>query len=151
MNHSTPGFPVHHQLTESTQTHVHWVSDAIQPFHPLSSPSPPALNLFQHQRLFPSLEEFSTFFCDPHKGFGVVNKAEVDVFLELSAFSMIQHMLEIWSLVPLSFLNPAWTSRSSQFTYCWSLAWRILSITSGPRRKEQGPHKRRTQTCLWRS
>ena len=45
------------------------------------------------------------------------------------AFLMIQQMLAIWSLVPLAFLNPAWTSGSSQFTYCWSLAWRILSIT----------------------
>ena len=45
MNHSTPGLPVHHQLPESIQTHVHCVSDAIQPSHPLSSPSPPALNL----------------------------------------------------------------------------------------------------------
>ena len=45
MNRSTPGLPVHHQLPEFTQTHVHWVSDAIQPSHPLSSPSPPAFNL----------------------------------------------------------------------------------------------------------
>ena len=52
MNCITPGLPVHHQLPESTQTHVHWVSDAIQPYHPLSSPSPPALNLSQHQGLF---------------------------------------------------------------------------------------------------
>ena len=52
VNHSTPGLPVHHQLPESTQTHVHWGSDAIQPSHPLSSPSPPALNLSQHQGLF---------------------------------------------------------------------------------------------------
>ena len=52
MNHRTRGLPVHHQLPESTQTHVHWVSDAIQPSHPLSSPSPPALNLSQHQGLF---------------------------------------------------------------------------------------------------
>ena len=51
MNHSTPGLPVHHQLPESTQTHVHRVGDAIQPSHPLSSPSP-ALNLSQHQGLF---------------------------------------------------------------------------------------------------
>ena len=49
MNRSTPGLPVHPQLLEFTQTHVHWVSDAIQPSHPLSSPSPPALNLSQHQ------------------------------------------------------------------------------------------------------
>ena len=52
MNHSTPGLHVHHQLPVSTQTHIHWVSDAIQPSHPLSSPSPPALNLSQHQGLF---------------------------------------------------------------------------------------------------
>ena len=52
MNHSTPGLSVHHQLPEFTQTHVHRVSDAIQPSHPLSSPSPPALNLSQHQGLF---------------------------------------------------------------------------------------------------
>ena len=51
MNRSSPGLPVHHQLLEFTQTHVHWVSDAIQPSHPLSSPSP-ALNLSQHQGLF---------------------------------------------------------------------------------------------------
>ena len=47
-----PGFPVHHQLPELTQTHVHPVGDAIQPSHPLSSPSPPAFNLCQHQGLF---------------------------------------------------------------------------------------------------
>ena len=51
MNGSTPGLPVHHQLLESTQTHVHWVGDAIQSSHPLSSPSPPVLNLSQHQGL----------------------------------------------------------------------------------------------------
>ena len=52
MNHSTPGLPVHHQLPESTQTHVHRVGDAIQLSYPLSSPSPPVLNLSQHQGLF---------------------------------------------------------------------------------------------------
>ena len=51
MNCSMPGLPVHHQLPESTHTHVHRVGDAIQPSHPLSSPSPPALNLSQHQGL----------------------------------------------------------------------------------------------------
>ena len=48
MGCSTPGLPVHHQLPEFTQTHVHWVGDAIQPSHPLSSPSPPTFNLSQH-------------------------------------------------------------------------------------------------------
>ena len=51
MDCSMPGLPVHHQLPEFTQTHVHWVGDAIQPSHPLSSPSPLAFNLSQHQGL----------------------------------------------------------------------------------------------------
>ena len=52
MNRSTPGLPVHHQLPESIQTHVHQVGDAIQPSHPLLSPSPPAHTPSQHQGLF---------------------------------------------------------------------------------------------------
>ena len=52
MDYSMPGLPVHHQHPESTQTHVHRVSDTIQASHPLSSPSPPAFNLSQHQGLF---------------------------------------------------------------------------------------------------
>ena len=52
MNRSMPGLPVHHQLPEFTQTHMHWVGDAIQPSHPLSSPTPPAPNPSQHQGLF---------------------------------------------------------------------------------------------------
>ena len=52
VNYSTPGLPIHHQLPEFTQAHVHRVSDAIQPSHPLLSPSPPTLNLSQHQGLF---------------------------------------------------------------------------------------------------
>ena len=52
LNCCTPRLPVHYQLPESTQTHVHWVGDAVQPSHPLLSPSPPAFNLSQHQGLF---------------------------------------------------------------------------------------------------
>ena len=52
MNRSTRSLPVHHQLPEFAQTHVDWVGDAIQPSHPLSSPSPPVFNLSQHQGLF---------------------------------------------------------------------------------------------------
>ena len=64
------------------------------------------------------------------KGFGIVNKAEIYIFFWKSlAFSMIQWMLAIWSLVPLPLLKPAWTSRSSRFTYCSSPSWRILSTT----------------------
>ena len=56
------------------------------------------------------------------KGFGIVNKPE-DVFWNSLTFLMTQSMLVIWSLAPLPFLKTAWTSGSSQFTYCWSLAW----------------------------
>ena len=59
MNRSTPGLPVHHQLPEFTQTHVHRVGDAIQPSHPLSSPSPPAPNPSQHQESFPMSQLFA--------------------------------------------------------------------------------------------
>ena len=55
MNSSTAGFPVHHQILEFAQTHVHHVGDAIQPSHPLSSPYPPAFNLNQHQGVFQSV------------------------------------------------------------------------------------------------
>ena len=63
------------------------------------------------------------------KDFGVVNTAEADVFLELSCF--FYDPMDVGNLISCSsaFLNPAWTSGSSQFTYCWSMAWRILSIT----------------------
>ena len=63
------------------------------------------------------------------KGFDIVNIAEIDGSWNSLAFSVRQWMLAVWSLVPLPFLNPVCTSGSSQFTYCWSLAWRILSIT----------------------
>ena len=66
MDCSTPGFPVHYQLLEPTQTHVHTVGDAIQPSHPLSSPSPPTFNLSQHQP-FP----VSQFFASDGQSIGV--------------------------------------------------------------------------------
>ena len=63
------------------------------------------------------------------KGFSIVSEAEVDVFWNSLAFSMIQHMLAIWLLVPLYFLNRAWISGSSPFMYCWNLSWWISRIT----------------------
>ena len=62
MDGSTPGFSVHHHLPEFAQTHVHWVSDAIQPSHPLSPPSPPTFNLSQHQGLFKWVREAPLIF-----------------------------------------------------------------------------------------
>ena len=63
------------------------------------------------------------------KGFRLVNEADVDVFLEHPCFCCDPTDVGNLFLVPLPFLNPAWTPGISQFTYCWSLAWRILSIT----------------------
>ena len=63
------------------------------------------------------------------KALGQSIKKKQIFFWNSLAFSMIQQMLAIWSPVPLPFLKPAWTSGGSQFTYCWSLAWRILSVT----------------------
>ena len=66
MDCSTPGLPVHHQLPEFTQTHVHWVSDAIQLSYPLSSPSLPTFNLSQHQGLFKWFWENLPVWATPH-------------------------------------------------------------------------------------
>ena len=75
-----------------------------------------------YSHLFQSFPQFLVIHTV--KGFGIVNKAEVDIFLELSLFwwSSGDWQFDLWFLC---FLNPAWTSGSSQFTYCWSLAWRI--------------------------
>ena len=81
MNHSTPGLPVHHQLPKFTQTHIHRVGDTIQPSHPLSSPSPPALNPSQHQSLsnestlgmrWPKYWSFSFSICPSNEHQGLI-------------------------------------------------------------------------------
>ena len=77
---STPGFPVHHQLPEFTQTHVRRVRDAIQPFHPLLSPSAPAFNLSQHQGPF----QMSQFFTSGGQSIGVLASASVSPSNEYS-------------------------------------------------------------------
>ena len=66
-----PGFPVHHQLLELTQTHVHWVGDATQPSHPLSSPLPPAFSLSQYQGLFQWVNS-------SHQGYSLQGRKETD-------------------------------------------------------------------------
>ena len=73
MDCSTPGFPIHHQLPEFTQTHVHRVGDDIQASHPLSSPSPPAFNFAQHQGLF----QWVSFFASGGQSNGVSTSASV--------------------------------------------------------------------------
>ena len=85
-----------------------------------------ASNIIWYSHLFKDVPQFIVIHTV--KGFGIVNEAEVDIFLEFSCF-FFQWMLAIWSPVPLPFLNPAWTCGSFWFTYYWSPAWRILSIT----------------------
>ena len=70
---SMPGLPVHHQLLEFTQTHLHWVDDAIQPSHPLLSPSPPTFSLSQHQGLF----KWVSFFASGGQSIGISDLASV--------------------------------------------------------------------------
>ena len=76
------------------------------------------------------LRFFHFFVIHAVKHFSIVNEAEVDIFLELPCFFYDPTDTGIWSLVPLPFPNPAWTSGSSQFMYCWRLTWRILYIAS---------------------
>ena len=85
---STPGLPVHHQLPEFTQSHVHWVGDAIQPSHPLSSPSPPAFNLSQRQGLFQwvSSSHQVVSWADTHLS-GVLALPDTYVLIQLSRAS----------------------------------------------------------------
>ena len=98
MDCSTPGFPVHHQLLEPTQTHVHRVSDAIQPCHPLLSPSPPAFNLSQHQSLFP----VSQFFASGGQSIGVSASASVLPMniqdISSSVVSVVMYGCESWTM-----------------------------------------------------
>ena len=77
MNRSTPGLPVHHQFPEFTQTHVHRVSDAIQPSHPLSSPSPPAPNPSQHQTLFQWVNSSHEVAKVLHFSFSIIPSKEI--------------------------------------------------------------------------
>ena len=85
--------------------------------------------------VFPPLKNFPQFVVIHtvnmhyiHYSFSIVNEAEVDVFWNSLAFSMIQQMLAIWAVVPLPFLNSVCTSGGSQFMYCWCLTWRILIV-----------------------
>ena len=124
MDYSTPGLPVHHQLPEFTQTHVHWVGDAIQPSHPLSSPSPPAFNLSQHQSLFkwvsylhqwPKYWSFS-FNIGPSNEYSGLVSFRMD-WLDLLALqgtfkSLLQHHSSKASILQCSafFISPTLTS-----------------------------------------
>ena len=86
VNHSTPGLSVHHQLPESTQTHVHWVGDAIQPSHPLSCPSPPALNRSQHNITTKKIDTDTVYVLLRFHWFHMHSFVYVSVYIFISAF-----------------------------------------------------------------
>ena len=115
MDCSPPGLPVHHQLPEFTQTHIHRVGDATQPSHPLSSPSPPAFNLSQHQGLFISI--VILFF---------IYWSVVDVLGKLQVYTIVIHNFK--GYIPLTVIlkyclfSPCYTHACSLFytTVCTS-------------------------------
>ena len=116
MNRSMPGLPVHHQLLDFTQTHVHRVSDAIQPSHPLSSPSPPAPNPSQHQSLFQCVTPRRT----DHLGH------TVPVQLILGNVTAIQHQR---TRALQSLIQAASTSQTSQCIYWLPITQRMAGST----------------------
>ena len=146
MNRSTPGLPVHRQLSEFTQTHVHRVRDAIQPSHPLSSPSPPALNLSQHQGLFKwvsSLYQVSkywsfSFNISPSKEHPGLISFRMD-WLDLLAVqetlkSLLQHHSSKASILwhPAFFIvqlsHPYMTTGKTIALTIWTFACKVMSL-----------------------
>ena len=99
MDCSMPGFPVHQQLWELAQTLVHWVGDAIQPSHPLSSPSPPSFNLSQHQGLFKWVSSL-------HQVTKVLELQLQHQFFQWNQFNSVQPLSRVW------LFGTPWTSLS---------------------------------------
>ena len=147
MDCSTPGFPVHHQLPEPIQTHVHQVGDAIQPSHPLSSPSPPAFNLSQNQGLFQwvtSLNQWakcigvSAFSISPSKEYSGLICFRIDC-LDLLAVqgtlkSLLQHLSSKASILQCSaFLivqlsHPYMTTGKTIALIRWTFVGKVMSL-----------------------
>ena len=125
MDGSMPGLPVHHQLPELTQTHVHWVGDAIQLSHPLSSPSPPAFNLFPSIRIFsnesvlrsrwPKYWSFS-FNISPSKEYSGLTSLRMDWFDLLAVQGALKSLLQ---------------HHSSKASILWRSAFFIVQLSNG--------------------
>ena len=131
MNCSRPGFPVLQHLPELTHTHIHWVSDAIQPSHSLSSPSPPAFNLSQHQGLSqwvdssPQVAKVLEFSISPANEYSELISFKTDSF-DFLQFSSFQSLSHVWP-----FVTPWIAARqaSLSITNSWSLL-KVMSIES---------------------
>ena len=146
MNRSTPGLPVHHQLPEFIQIHVHRVSDAIQPSHPLSSPSPLALNPSQHQDLFQWLNSSNEVdkvleFQHQHQSFQRI--FWTDLFridcLDLLAVqgtlkSLLQHhsskasILWRWAFFTVQLSHPYMTTGKTIALTRWTFVGKVISL-----------------------
>ena len=117
MDCSSPGFPVHHRLLELAQTYVHWVGGAIQPPHPLSSPSPPAFNLSQHQDLFKWVSSSHRVakvleFQLQHQSFQWTLRTSLSAIRVVSYLSLLIFLPAI--------LIPSWVSSSLAFLMMYS-------------------------------
>ena len=135
MNCIAPGFPVHHHLLELAQTHVHWVSDAIQPSHPLLSPSLPALNLPQHQSLFQWVSSSHqvanywslSFSISPSKEYSGLISFRIewfDLFAVQGAFrSLLQHHIS------KAFILPRSAFFMVQLSHPYMITGKIIALT----------------------
>ena len=119
MDCSTPGLPVHHQLPEFTQTHVHWVSDAIQPSHPLLPLSPPVLNLPQHQGLFHWVNSSHHPWDSPGKNTGVGCHFLLQCIKVKSESEVAQLRPTPSGPVDCSQASPSLTSSKFRFLHGW--------------------------------
>jgi len=143
MDWSTPAFPVHHQLPELAQTHVHWVGHAIQPSYPLLSPFPPVFNLSQHQDLF----QMSQFFTSGGQSIGVSASASVlpmtiqDWFplgltgwISLQSKRLLQHhsskasILQCSAFLIVQLLHPYLTTGKTIALSRWTLVDKVMSL-----------------------
>ena len=120
MDCSTPGFPLLHYLPQFAQTYVHWVSDATQPSHPLSPPSPPALNLSQHQGLFQWVGSL-------HQ---LVNLLELQ--LQHQSFQWIFRIDFLYNWLVWSPFCPRDSQESSPAPYFESINFSVFSLLYGP-------------------
>jgi len=139
MNCSMPGLLVHHHLLEFTQTHVHWISDAIQPPHPLSSPSPPAFNLPQHEGLFKwvsSLHQVAKNISPSNEHPGLIFRMD---WLDLLAVqgtlkSLLQHHSSKASVLPPSAFfivqlsHPYMTTGKTIALTRWTFVGKVMSL-----------------------
>ena len=146
MNHSTPGFPVHHQLLEFTQIHIHRVSDAIEPSHPLSSPSPPAPNPSQHQSLFQWVNSLHVMakvleFQLQHQSFQWTPRTDffrmgwLDLLAKQGTLkSLLQHhsskasILRHSTFSTVQLLHPYMTTRKTIALTRWTFVGKVMSL-----------------------